>query len=97
MQNALVIKCTMRCFEMASGLKVNFHKSKLAGIEVGERTTQSLANLLHCKTMKAPFTYLGLPVGGNPRRLTFWDPVINKLKGRLTRWRQKCVSFGGGG
>lgn len=94
-QNMLVIKSALRCFELASGLKINFHKSKLVGIGLEERITNRYASLLNCKVMKAPFTYLGLPVGGNSRRMEFWDPVVNKLKGRLSRWRQRTISFGG--
>src|ERR1044072_20900 len=32
MKNVLTIKSTLRCFELASGLMVNFHKSKIAGV-----------------------------------------------------------------
>lgn len=71
MQNSLTIKCIMRCFEMTSGLKINFHKSKLARIKVGERTSQILASLLHCKVMQLPFTYLGLPMGEIREGLNF--------------------------
>lgn len=45
--------------------------------------------------MEAPFTYLGMPVGGNPRRISFWEPVILKIKKRLSQWKQKYLSFGG--
>ncbi|XP_057426475.1 secreted RxLR effector protein 78-like [Lotus japonicus] len=33
-QNVQTLKCVLRCFEMASGLKVNFSKSKLIGVAV---------------------------------------------------------------
>lgn len=80
MQNTLTIKSVLRCFELASGLKINFHKSKLVGIEVEGSITRRIASFLNCKVMRVPFTYLGLPVGGNPRRLAFWDPIVNKTK-----------------
>lgn len=86
-QNALTLKFVLRCFELVSGLKVSFHKSKLGGVKVDGSLSLILADLLNFKTMKLPFTYLGLPVGRNPRKLSFWDPVVKKLKGRLTRWR----------
>lgn len=85
----------MMCFELVSGLKINFHKSKLAGIEMTEQETRRLAGLLNCRIMKLPFTYLGLSVGGNLRRLSLWEPVLAKLRGRLPQWRQKTLSFGG--
>lgn len=40
--------------------------------------------MLGCKLGKVPFLYLGLPVGGNPRRLSFWDPIVNRIKSRLS-------------
>lgn len=62
---------------------------------MGEGEIHGLASLLNCRVMKVPFTYLGLPVGGNPRRISFWDTVVKKMSGRLTQWRKKVVSFGG--
>ncbi|XP_057456479.1 uncharacterized protein LOC130747526 [Lotus japonicus] len=90
-QNAMAIKSALRCFELVSGLQINFHKSKLVGIETTKHETRRLAGFLNCRVMKIPFIYLGLPVGGNPRRISFWDPVITKLRGRLSLWRQKTL------
>lgn len=83
MQYILILKSILRCFEMTSGLKVNFYKSSLVGINVERRTTQVFANILNCKLMEIPFIYLGLPVGANPRALTTWQPIIEKVKKRL--------------
>lgn len=95
MQNTFVVKSILRCFELVSGLKVNFHKSKIAGVCAEENWLRSSVSLLHCKHMGIPFIYLGLPVGGNPRRISFWDPVISKLQARLSRWKGRHLSFGG--
>jgi len=42
-----------------------------------------------------PFVYLGMPIGGNARRLSFWDPLINRIKARLSGWKSKYLSLGG--
>jgi hypothetical protein len=42
-----------------------------------------------------PFTYLGLPVGANPRRMTTWEPLIQSLRKRLGSWTSRFVSLGG--
>jgi len=42
-----------------------------------------------------PFVYLELPIGGNPRRLSFWEPVVNRIKSRLSGWQSWFLSFGG--
>jgi len=32
-------------------------------------------------------------VGGNPRKKNFWDPVLNKLKARLSVWKGRFLSM----
>lgn len=83
-QNILTIKSILRWFELASGLRVNFHKSSLAGIEIERRNFQMFADMLNCRTMEIPFLYLGLLVGANPRSLRTWGLVIDKVKKRLS-------------
>jgi hypothetical protein len=51
--------------------------------------------VLNCKVGKVPFLYLGMPIGGNPRRLCFWDPVVNHIKARLSGWNSRFLYFGG--
>jgi len=45
--------------------------------------------------MGHPFKYLGLEVGGNPRKKSFWEPVLNKLKSRLSVWKGRFLSLAG--
>ncbi|MCI12202.1 putative non-LTR retroelement reverse transcriptase, partial [Trifolium medium] len=50
---------------------------------------------LCCKVGNIPFLYLGLPIGGDPRRLIFWEPVLARLKNKLSGWKSRFLSFGG--
>lgn len=43
--------------------------------------------------MSTPFVYLGILVGGNPRRLSFCD--ILKLRKKLSSWSRKTLYIGG--
>ena len=52
------------------------------------------AVVLNCKIATLPLVYLGLPVGGDCRRLNFWEPVVNHIKSRLSSWKSKYLSFG---
>jgi len=45
--------------------------------------------------MELPFKYLGMLIGGNPRRIEFWNPVVDKIKTILSRWRGKTLSLAG--
>ncbi|GAU34591.1 hypothetical protein TSUD_15060 [Trifolium subterraneum] len=94
-ENLWTTKAILRWFELISGLKVNFFKSKLYGINEGGAFVNSAASFLNCKVGKLPFIYLGLPVGANPRRVATWNPVLEVLQKRLASWKNKYVSLGG--
>ena len=38
--------------------------------------------------------YLGVPLGGNPRSVSFWDPVVEKIPKRLGNWKGAYFSLG---
>ncbi|XP_058750092.1 uncharacterized protein LOC131623084 [Vicia villosa] len=40
--------------------------------------------------------FLGIPIGGNPRKLSFWVPLLNKMKNRLSGWNNHFLNLGGG-
>ena len=94
-QNILSIKAMLRCFELSSGLKVNFHKSKIGAIGVDMYEVKMYSGILHCSLMDIPFTYLGLPIGGNQARCSFWDPVLSKIRKKLSVWKGWNLSFAG--
>ena len=83
MSKLLTIKVILRCYEFAFGLKINFHKFKLAVINVERNTHDCYAKTLNCTQMMIPFKYLGLVVRGNPRKKHFWEPIFNKIRARL--------------
>ena len=89
------LKSILRSFELVSGLKVNFIKSKLIGINVANTFLEQACTFLHCKSESIPFTFLGLPVGANPRRRETWNPVIHKVRSRLASWKGRHLSIGG--
>lgn len=70
-RNVITMKAILRGYELASSLKVNFHKSKVVGINVERNVLDLYAKILNCTQMLIPFKYLGLEVGGNPRRKRF--------------------------
>ena len=82
-------------FCSVSGLKINMAKSTFLGMGVEEDTTRTLAELVGCEVGDWPTTYLGMPLGGNPRSRPFWDPVIHKVSKRLDGWKRAFLSKGG--
>ncbi|GKU94281.1 hypothetical protein SLEP1_g7800 [Rubroshorea leprosula] len=93
--NIRVIKCIMRTFELASGLKINFKKSQLIGVRVDQSWCAKMAFQLCCKEGKLPLRYLGIPIGGNHRRKAMWQPMVESVRRKLASWRGQYLSMGG--
>jgi len=93
--NDRAMRAVLMLFEEIFGLKVNFTKSQLFAVNVQSSWLNEAVLVLKCKVGNLPFVYLGLPIGGDARRLYFWDPLITRLKSRLSGWKSKHLSFGG--
>ncbi|KAJ9538624.1 hypothetical protein OSB04_031357 [Centaurea solstitialis] len=93
--NFLNLLKILECFHLGSGLKINLQKSKLYGVGVKLDEVQSWASRLGCGSANLPFIYLGLPVGGSMQKYNAWQPVIEKTKCKLGKWKAKMISFGG--
>jgi hypothetical protein len=89
------IKSILCSFELVSGLKVNFFKSKIYGINVEDSFMRAASNFVPCNTDSIPFRFLGIPVGANPRRCATWSPILNSIKSKLSSWRGRMLSIGG--
>jgi len=89
------IKVMLSFFELASGLKVNFLKSRIGGVGVEQTKILRFATILNCEVKRTPFKYLGMPVGGCHKRCEFWDEVVNRIKRRLGRWKGRYISMAG--
>jgi len=93
--NIRAMRVVLLLFQALSGLKVNFSKSLLVGTNVAPSWLNEAAMVLNCKVGVIPFMYLGLPIGGNARRLSFWEPLLKRFKSRLSGWKMKHLSLGG--
>lgn len=93
--NVRALRAVLSLFASISGLKVNYHKSSLVGVNIPESWLIEAASILNCKIGKVPFVYLGLSIGGDSRRLKFWEPVVDTIKSRLSGWKSRFLSFGG--
>ncbi|KAK2427031.1 SKP1 protein 1B [Trifolium repens] len=93
--NLWTIKTILRSFEIVSGLKVNFHKSKLYGINLDGSFLGASSSFLHCEVDYIPFRFLGIPVGANPRRKSTWAHIVDNMRKRLSIWNGRNLSIGG--
>jgi len=74
------MKAAFLLFESISKLKVNFNKSMLFGVNVNATWLHEATSVMRCKHGLLPFMYLGLPIGGDPRKLQFWYPLVDRIR-----------------
>nr|GEZ91399.1 putative RNA-directed DNA polymerase, eukaryota, reverse transcriptase zinc-binding domain protein [Tanacetum cinerariifolium] len=85
----------LNIFYIASGLKINVHKSNVFGVGVSNSEVVSMAACTGCETCSFPFSYLGLPIGSNMSRIANWQILIDRFKARLSGWKANLFSIGG--
>ena len=89
------LKLILLVFGQVSGLKINLEKSTILGINTRQELLPSLALIFYCRVSEWPLSYLGLPLGGNPKTIGFWDPVVERISRRLDGWKKAFLSLGG--
>jgi hypothetical protein len=77
------LKGIFHSFSLATGLKINFHKSCLLPINLDTVKTGQLAIVFGCQLGTFPFTYLGLPMGLTKPKVKEYLPLITKIERRL--------------
>ncbi|GJV24132.1 hypothetical protein Tco_1376827 [Tanacetum coccineum] len=82
-------------FHKASWLCMKLQKVNCFGIAVEDEKVSRAAMKMGCCTLKTPFSYLGIKVGGMMTRITSWDEIVAKLHSRLSKWKLKTLSIGG--
>jgi hypothetical protein len=62
------LKTILCCIELSLGLKVNFFRSSVMGVNVSTEFLRYAERFLHYSVGSISFTYLGLPFGVNCRK-----------------------------
>ncbi|XP_071704704.1 uncharacterized protein [Rutidosis leptorrhynchoides] len=70
----------LKCFELSSGLKVNYFKSNLFDVGVDKKEIEEMASLFGCKVGSLLFIYLRLPNGVKMSKTSSWKPVTEKFE-----------------
>ncbi|GKC04476.1 RNA-directed DNA polymerase, eukaryota, partial [Tanacetum coccineum] len=89
--NIATIIRVLDCFNRASGLHINLHKSKLLGLAVENDLVNLATYSIGCMTISLPFSYLGVNIGGHMSQISSWDVVIDKVLKRLSKWKMKAL------
>ena len=74
----------LECFGVMSGLALNYDKSIIIPLDWSEELVVNLKSCLGCSESKLPITYLGIPLGASPRRVSTWRPILEKIEKKLS-------------
>ena len=90
----LSIRLVLSYFQAFTGLKVNIGKSEI--IPIGEvNNIDALANILQCRVGMLPMKYLGMPLRTSFKSAVIWNPILEKMENKLSRWKRLYLSEGG--
>ncbi|GJX77884.1 F-box domain containing protein [Tanacetum coccineum] len=78
--NAKNLMRIFKCVQNVSGLKINHLKTKIYGVGVRNDVIERLANRIRVSPGFLPFTYLGLPVEVNMKKIVCWNGIVEKLE-----------------
>ncbi|KAK2662855.1 hypothetical protein Ddye_001429 [Dipteronia dyeriana] len=95
MEFLLNVKRILRCFELASGLKINYHKSCFVKFGKKDPSNDMWAAAFRCIRSSLPINHLGLSLGGNLRKEATWKVFINRIQQRMAPWKRNLISKGG--
>ncbi|TYK05808.1 LINE-1 retrotransposable element ORF2 protein [Cucumis melo var. makuwa] len=89
------LRMALSLFEKASGLKINLSKSAMVPVNVSWSRALECASSwgISCHTL--PLTYLGVPLGGNPKSNIFWRNIEDRIQKKLNNWKYAHISKGG--
>nr|GFB34133.1 hypothetical protein [Tanacetum cinerariifolium] len=73
----------LHVFYLASGLKINIHKSNIFGIGVPNNDVVDMARRIDCASGNFPFTYLGLQIGSDVNLVSSWQFLIDRFHTKL--------------
>lgn len=93
LENIINLNRILQCFQIVSGLKINFGKSSLYGWN--EPDLQNWAAILGCRVGSLPINSLGTYIGISPRKKLFWKPLLERFDSKLVAWRKNSLNQAG--
>jgi hypothetical protein len=94
LEKALNMKLVLCIFEQLSGLKINFHKSKIYCFGEAKNVENEYKQIFGCELGTLPFKYLGIPIHFRKLKNGEWKLVEDRFKVKLGSWIGKLLSYG---
>ena len=62
LEKARNLKCILLCFEMMSGMRINYDKSEIVPLNLDDQDTLEISDSFGCPAGTFPIKYLGIPL-----------------------------------
>jgi hypothetical protein len=89
------INTILKIFGDCSGLHVNLNKTEIFPIRCSDELISEALSDFPGKICKFPGKYLGLPLHTRKLRRIEFQPLLDKIEGRLQGWKGKLMSLAG--
>jgi hypothetical protein len=86
------LKFLLICFELLSGMKINFHESEVIVMGVDPVEEARVARLLNCKQGSFPFTYLRFTMSDHKLTIADNEPLVATVGKRAAPWQGRFMS-----
>jgi hypothetical protein len=87
------LKWILTYFELMSSMRINYHKSELVLVNVGDPSeVQQYADIFGCPVRTLPIKYLGIPLHFANHMREDLQPLIDKIVKRIAGWRGKLLT-----
>lgn len=90
---AVNMKWMLTCFELISGMSINYHRSEIVLVNFEEGEIDSLLGILQCIAGSFPIKYLGLPLYFEILHREDLQSLLDKMLARIVGWRGKLLSY----
>lgn len=94
-QKAKNMKWVLTCFELMSGMRINFHKSEMIPLNLDKPQTNDMTTIFGCPVGTFPINYLGIPFHYQNLSRVDLQPMVEKILKRIAGWRGKLLSYVG--
>ncbi|GKC69120.1 RNA-directed DNA polymerase, eukaryota, reverse transcriptase zinc-binding domain protein [Tanacetum coccineum] len=89
------LKEAIEDFRVVSGLMPNYNKSTIIFGSMSSEDKLSILEAVPFKVKKLPVRYLGVPLTSKRIGVNDCKILIDKIKGRVNNWKNKCLSYAG--
>eukprot|EP00253_Pinus_taeda_P013187 PITA_13187 len=94
-KEAKAFKQILRDFSMAASIEVSLTKSKIFFFNMDILIQRNLSRILGFQREYLPAKYPGVPLTDKPLHKEIWEPVINKLKDKISNWTNRALNLAG--